>query len=219
MIKALIFDMDGLMLDTERVKLKYRNMVKKDLGLDYENDLLMSETFGKTSTEIRQIYIDKYGKDYPFEEISKRSKTLWKEHVNKYGVPVKKGLLDLLKYIKDNEYKIGVATSTYEDETKYLLKEANIIHYFDMIVTGDQVVHSKPYPDLYLKAAELLSISPEDCLALEDSPNGVNSAFRAGMKVIMVPDLIKPNGELKGIVNYIVGSLDDVVPILKNKLI
>ncbi len=218
MIKALIFDMDGLMLDTERVKLKYRNIARMDLGLNYIKDLI-SETLGKTLTESRRIYIDKYGKDYPFEEIYKRSKVLWQEHINKYGVPIKEGLLDLLYFIKENNYKIGVATSTYEDQAKYLLKTADIIHYFDIIVSGNQVTYSKPHPDIYLKTAKLLSIHPEECLVLEDSPSGVSSAFKAGMKVVMVPDLIEPSDELKGMVNKVIDRLDEVIPILKNELI
>lgn len=218
MIKAIIFDMDGLMLDSERVKLKYRNMVKKELGLNYENDTIF-ETFGKTLAEIRQININKYGKDYPHEKISKRSRALWNEHIIKYGVPIKEGLLDLLKFLKDNEYKIAVATSTYEEETKYLLKLADIIHYFDIIVTGDQIINSKPNPDIYIEAANRLSIDPKYCLALEDSPNGVISAVKADMKVIMVPDLIEPSDLLRKNVNFVVDSLDDVVSILKNKLV
>ncbi|MBC8588194.1 HAD family hydrolase [Paratissierella segnis] len=218
MIKAIIFDMDGLMLDSERVKLKYRNMVKKELGLDYENDTI-SETFGKTLAEIRQININRYGNDYPQEKISKRSRALWNEHIIKYGVPIKKGLLDLLKFLKDNEYKIAVATSTYEEETEYLLKLADIIHYFDIIVTGDQVMNSKPNPDIYIEASKRLSIDPVDCVALEDSPNGVISASKAGMKVIMVPDLIEPDDELKKTADFVVSGLGDVVQILKKELI
>ena len=216
MIKAVIFDMDGLMIDSERVKLHYRNIVKKDLGYSDDNDI-MSETFGKTKTEIKRIYINKYGPDYPIEEISHRTNVLWMDYLNKNGVPIKKGLKELLEFLKDNDYKIGVATSTYKDEAEYLLTEANIAGYFDTIATGERAIRSKPYPDLYLEASRLLSVDPEVCLVLEDSPNGVKSAFNAGMKVIMVPDLIEPTDQIREISSYVVDGLADVIPILKDE--
>ncbi len=216
MIKAVIFDMDGLMIDSERVKNRFRSEIKRDMGYGDDSDL-MSETFGKTRTEIRRIYIERYGPGYPLEEIYKRCNALWKDYLDEYGVPIKKGLIELLEYLKDSDYQIGVATSTGERETKYLLKEADIIDYFDVIVTGEMVVRSKPQPDVYLKAARLLSIEPEYCMALEDSPNGVRSALNAGMEVVMVPDMIEPTGELKKIASYVVDSLDDVIPILKRE--
>ena len=122
-------------------------------------------------------------------------------------MPVKKGLYNLLNYLKENSCKMAVASSSPRWEVEKHLKDANIYEYFIWIVCGDMVQNSKPDPEIYLKACELLKANQSECYALEDSKNGLLSAYRAGCKPIMVPDLWQPDDE---ILNVIVGKYEDL---------
>ena len=132
------------------------------------------------------------------------------DYYSKNKVPVKKGLFKLIKYLNNNEYKIAVVSSSSTKDVEKHLKDVGIIHEFDAIVCGDMIEKSKPEPDIYLKACELLSEKPSDCYAIEDSQNGVLSAYRAGCKTIMIPDLLEANDDIKLILHKLFVDLDQL---------
>lgn len=138
------------------------------------------------------------------------------DYIEKHGIPLKTGLFELLNYLKSNHYKITVATSTESEKARYYFENAGIANYFDGIVCGDMINRGKPEPDIYLKASEILGFSPNECLALEDSPSGVLSAYRAGMMPVMIPDLIQPDEETRKILFAEMPTLFNVIGLLNN---
>ena len=133
------------------------------------------------------------------------------------GVPIKKGLVDLLKYLKENNYKTIVATSSNRNRVDVILKSANITQYFDDSICGDEVTKGKPNPEVFLKSCEKLGVSVEDAVVLEDSEAGIQAASSANIKVICVPDMKYPEEEYASKTYKIVDSLEDVLTLLKNK--
>ncbi|XOQ48695.1 MAG: Phosphorylated carbohydrates phosphatase [Eubacteriales bacterium] len=213
MIKAVIFDMDGTMFNTERVKMQAWEKAGKELHCADGHEIY-AQLMGFTYEYVEKAFKETYGKDFPYEDFIKLGTKYFKEYLAENGVPVKEGLYTLLDYLKDNGYKIAVATSTQRETTLHHLKSTNTLSYFDSIVCGDMLEKSKPDPDIYLKAAASLRVSPAECMAVEDSLNGITSAYRAGMKTVMVPDMVKPNPELNKMLYACVKTLDEIIPIL-----
>jgi HAD superfamily hydrolase (TIGR01509 family) len=216
MIKGIVFDMDGLMFDTERLAVEgYAHagvltgfymppdIIKRCIGLNSENMArLIKEHFpeGFDYPTVRQIMVD-YSTDY----------------IEKNGVPLKAGLSELLNYLKHNRYQVTMATSTYRDRAEYYLSKAGIRAYFGEIVCGDMIRNGKPEPDIYLRASRVLSLPPGDCLALEDAPAGILSAHRAGLKPVMIPDLVQPDAQTKSLLCAELSSLTEVIGLLKKE--
>lgn len=131
-------------------------------------------------------------------------------------MPVKRGLPELLDYLKENRYQTAVASSSSRATVEDYLRRAKMEGIFSTLICGDMVTRSKPEPDIFLKAAEELGAAPADCLILEDSPNGIRAAHAAGMRVIMVPDLIEPTADLRAMASKVCESLHDVILFLEN---
>lgn len=207
--KAVIFDMDGLLLDSERLALQAFNITCEKFGL---GDL--SHVFKKCIGTNKEsgCSILKEGLDglADIQEFGTSWDTLYLDITSAKPVPVKEGVKELLEHIQSINIPMAVATSTKTERAKYKLTSSGLIEYFDIIIGGDQVPQSKPNPDIYLKAASTLTINPEDCLALEDSANGVKAAFAAGMTVVQIPDLVEPDEELLKLGHIILDSLLDV---------
>ena len=125
-------------------------------------------------------------------------------------MPLKPGIKELLVYLKENGYKVGVASSTREAVVSRQLVDAGLREYFDNLTCGDMLERSKPEPDIYLMACEKLGVKPEEAIAIEDSYNGIRSAYRAGVFPIMVPDLMHPDEEMRELAGQIFESLFDV---------
>lgn len=214
MVQAVIFDMDGLMIDSERMRGDFRKQIRHEMGIP-ERPELWELTMGMGNEQANEIYSQYYGKDYPTEEIRRRSWLMWEKYQAEKGVPVKPGLFPLLDTLKRNGIHTAVATSTDRESALPTLEQAGIAVRMEQMIFGDMVEHSKPYPDIFLKAAELLKLPAKGCLALEDSPNGVKAAYNAGMKVIMVPDLVQPNLEIRSLLYACVESLANVAQLLK----
>ena len=147
-------------------------------------------TLGLNNAESERYFKSAYGEDFPYLEFRENYRAEVARDTRENGTPVKKGLYELLEVLKEKQMKLAVATSSSYENTVELLKETKVYSYFQEIVTGNMVEHSKPAPDIYQKACEKLNVLPEHALALEDSYNGIRSGYAAGMKVIMIPDLL-----------------------------
>ncbi|MBS6196710.1 MAG: HAD family phosphatase [Clostridiales bacterium] len=195
-VSGVVFDMDGLMLDTERV-IKYSwEMMGKKLGYpDFGENIL--NTLGRNREWRNRYFTEKYGKDFPLQEFLDGYHRIYEEYEREHGIPKKKGLLELLELLKEKQIPMAVATSTHQEHSVPELKKQGIFSYFQEIVTGDMVERGKPDPQIYRTACEKLGVLPEKAIALEDSYSGIRSAHSAGMKVIMIPDLLADNDPVK----------------------
>lgn len=137
------------------------------------------------------------------------------EIVEEDGVPHKKGLTEILDYIKENGIKAAIATSTSNERAVYNLEEGKVIQYFDEVISGDMVDKSKPEPDIYLLAAKKLGLRPEECMVLEDSKNGIISARRANCLAVLVPDIIPVDDEMIEAADYVCEDLLEVIDLIK----
>jgi HAD superfamily hydrolase (TIGR01509 family) len=207
--EAVIFDMDGLLLDTERIALQTFRETCANFGIEVDRKVYL-KCIGTNDSKTKEILISGYGETFPYDDFER----LWLE---KYGieayekpVPLKEGAEPLLESIKRACLPMAVATSTSHEKAVLKLGNAGILDYFKLIVAGDQIKKSKPDPEIYLKTAGRLGVSPERCLALEDSDNGVQSAHAAGMTVIQIPDLVEPSETTKALGHIIVRSLREV---------
>jgi HAD superfamily hydrolase (TIGR01509 family) len=162
------------------------------------------------------MFAEEFGDGLDFDYFKKQYKDYLEQYIEENGIPIKKGLFELLDYLKDNHYKIAVATSTNKQRAHYYFENSGVSKYLDAIVAGDMIENGKPAPDIYLKAAELIEVHPTDAIALEDSPYGILSASRAGMKPIMIPDLIEPNDETSKLLYKKLDSMLDVITLLQN---
>lgn len=216
MIKAVVFDMDGLMFDTERLTIQAWDYAGEKLGFGKMGHMVY-KTLGMNVENARKVFIQEYGDKIIEEDLAEHSREFFDNYFNKYGMPIKSGLIELLNYLKENKYKIAIATSSNKETALKHFERAGIAEYFDAIVCGDMITNSKPAPDIYLKASELIGCMPSECLALEDSPNGIRSAFSAGLIPVMIPDLIEPTKEILELLHAKLLSLNEVINLLASK--
>lgn len=192
MVRTIVFDMDGTLIDSEAMILDAWKEIAMQNGIpDIEQTLI--KCIGITTKETKAVFRQIYGDNFPYEMYSQMASKLYQTEIEKNGLPVKPGVYELFDFLKGNHYKIGLASSTREEVVRREMESIRLLDAFEVIVGGDMVTHSKPHPEIYLKSCELLGVSPCDCYAVEDSPNGIKSAYHAGMKVLMVPDLLPPD--------------------------
>lgn len=197
-ISAVIFDMDGLMLDTERIAIvALKETARQLLHVDLSTALI-HEMIGLNEKDSNQFMRNQLQLDIPEVAFSSLFYQLYDELLSK-GTPKKAGLDDLLSFLSSCSVPMMVATSTILALAKRKLEGAGILHFFQGVVGGDMVARGKPEPDIYLRASEFCGTPPSQCLALEDSENGVRSAVAAGMRVICVPDIKAPSEEVKNL--------------------
>jgi len=208
-MKAVIFDMDGLMIDSERVTFRCCRKALQPMGLDMSEDFY-KQMLGRSQTEVLGLYQRNYGEDFPYESYITETFVYLKDYYNAHGVPVKKGLTDLLTALKAHDIKCAVASSSPRERVSDTLTRAGVIAFFDAMVCGDEVKRSKPDPEIFLTACTKLSVSPQDALVLEDSENGILCAHRAGIPVICVPDMKVPAKEFADLTDGVLDSLRDV---------
>ena len=207
--KAFVFDMDGLIFDSERIVQRSWNISGQMLGLGNVGEHIYY-TLGLNRASRKKYYEENIREDFPFDEFSLLTRKTFFEIVEAEGLPVKAGVKKILVYGKENGIKLALATSSSRDYAMKCLKDAGIDTYFDGIVCGDMVSHSKPDPEIYLRACELVGVNPKDAVAFEDAPAGIESAYRAGMKVIMVPDLVQPTEKIASMLWKKWETLEDI---------
>lgn len=214
-IEGFIFDMDGILFDTERISSTFWKKILKKYGYDMNDEIYLT-LIGRNSKAGDEMLIERYGKDIPIEKIRGEKDIDMLKFIHENGVPVKKGVHELLDFLAQKEYKVAVATSTCREKAVELLEMTGIKDKVTVIICGDDVVNSKPDPEIFLKAAEKLAVDPKRCIVFEDSPVGVEAAYNGGMKAINVPDLKKPDKDTKKFAFKICNSLLEVRDYLKD---
>lgn len=205
----IIFDMDGVIFDTERLYLECCRPAAEKLGLVGVEDVAY-ECIGLTDVETHKKLRACIGDDALLEAFNQEIYRTFVEHYEKYGLTVKKGVFELLDYLKERGDRTAIGSSTESEIVEMELRDAGLLDYFDVVVGGDMAKASKPAPDVFLLAAEKLGVSIEDCIIIEDSFNGVRAARSAGATVFMVPDLLEPTEEIRALTDRVFGSLIDV---------
>ena len=209
-MKAVVFDMDGVLFDTERVCMESWVAVAERLGMKGMAEVFPS-CIGRNAADDEMIIKEHYGMDFDYVGFRKlASEEFWKR-IEEKGRPIKKGVRELLAYLKAEGWKVGLASSTHHDSVMRRLEEAGLAEYFSNVIGGDEIVHSKPEPEIYLKSCEKLGVDPRETYAIEDSYNGIRSASAAGMKPIMVPDLLPPTEEMRTLSTVILKDLLEVM--------
>ncbi len=208
-VSALIFDMDGLLFDTETLFLNCAQKTGEEIGYTIPYQLCV-ETIGRTFEDTRRIFVENLGRDFPVDSFFSRTNVLVYDHIERHGIPIKPGAVELLHELKSRNIKTILASSSPYWMIEKNLTISGLKSYFDLIVSGEDVENGKPAPDIFLLAAKRGDVSPEECIVLEDSNNGVLSAAAAGMRTIMVPDVKPPTDEVKRVAYKTTPSLTAV---------
>ena len=195
MSNSIVFDMDGILFDTERLYKDAWLTVGTGMGLS-DSQEVSEHCVGLSYADTKKYILERYGQDFPFDRFINGVSGCVQAQIDRDGVPVKDGVYDILAYLRKSKYKIGLATSSSMHSAKGHLIQSGLSDYFYIIVTSDMVAKGKPAPDIYLAACSMLGAAPRDTYAVEDSPNGIKSAHNAGLRTIMVPDLFEPTAEL-----------------------
>lgn len=198
MIKAIIFDMDGVLFDTEIMSSKawYQLAEERKLG---DITKLTDDCIGRNRADIILQFKKQFGEGFDAEEFLSTGRALMQSWIDQEGLPLMKGTKEILQFLKEKNYTVGVASSSSTRTILSHMELSGLRDYFQAIIGGDQVALSKPKPDIYLKACQAVNMPPEEVIAVEDSPNGIRAAHAAGMKAVMIPDLIQPDEEISAL--------------------
>lgn len=210
---AVIFDMDGVIFDSEQCYIDiYREILTRD-GIDFIEQACI-DAIGANWLRTREIWREYYGDSFDFEPYHQKAR----EFLRNRSFALKPYVHEIFECLKAHEIPIALASSTREESVMRLLREAELTEKFDAIICGDMVSHSKPHPEIFLTAAERLGADPEDCYVIEDSYNGIRCAHNAGMHPIMVPDILQPDEEIRGLCEVVLPSLNEVITYLETIL-
>lgn len=209
-LKGAIFDMDGVLIDTEKLYIRFWKEAAAEFGYDMRDEHVFAVRSMARKYSIPKLK-SMLGEDFPTEKVRSRRTELMNDFISKSGIETKKGLFRLLNHLRDSGIKIAVATATQRERTLSYLSRIGALEFFDAVICGDMVTAGKPAPDIYLTAAAELGLPPEECAAFEDSPNGLMAAHSAGCYTVMVPDLTQPDDEVSPYIDNVIEDLGEAV--------
>lgn len=220
MIEAVIFDMDGILFDSERIittcwyqEAEERNIPREKMRIAVEGCI------GLNLNDTRIFFKNLFGEEFDYSAFREKTAGNFYAEVSKNGLPVMKGAYDILSYLQTTSLKIGLASSSRTENVYRHIREHDMEKYFEVIICGDTIEHSKPEPDIYLKACKAIGVSPDRCIAIEDSPNGIRSAHAAGMLPIMVPDQVQPTEKIEKLLYRKFDSLIEVRKFIEREIV
>ena len=209
MIDTVIFDMDGTLIDTEKYYRIFWPKALAEFGYTMTDEQALSmRSLGRPFAPVRLK--EMFGQELDYYKVRDRRKEMMEECLDREGIDLKPGVMELLTFLKEKGITRAIATATDLQRTEKYLGKLGIRDYFDELISATMVEYGKPYPDIYQYACKTLGKRPEDCIAVEDSPNGVISAYKAGCKVVMVPDQTQPDEELSAMLYAKCDSLTDI---------
>ena len=217
MRKAVIFDVDGTLLDTERIYMQAWKEAAAELGYVMPNSVLQ-KTRAVNTKDAARIFETEIGNGFSYAQTRPIRVRIAEEIIARESPILKSGVLELLDYLDEKGIQLAVASSTNTQTTKEHLAASGIADRFAVIVGGDMIVNGKPHPDIFLKAAELLGVAPEACIVVEDSPAGIRAGHAAGMKTVLVPDQAVITDEIMAISDVMLKSLLEMPAYLQNLL-
>lgn len=206
---AIIFDMDGVIFDTEALVIEAWKKIANKYNIQ-DIEIVCRDCLGQNETVSTQKFMTKYGPEFPYAEYKAEMREVFVNELNGRFPPVKEGVREFLQFLKTKNIPIAIASSTRREVVELSLKNTGLYDYFDKIVCGDMVSHSKPHPEIFLTACKELAVEPERAYAIEDSFNGIRSAHAGNLKPIMVPDLLQPTEEIRGLAEVVLPTMTEV---------
>lgn len=216
-ISAVIFDMDGLIVDSESIARVSWEKAAAEFGYVVD-DALFARMLGITLPDLVLLHTKHFGEDFPFDEVRKRRIEIGNSHIDQHGLKLKLGAIECLDYLRENNLPHALATSTFREKAEKKLELTKFPYEFSTMICGDEIERGKPEPDIFLKAASKLGVEPGCCLVLEDSYAGIKAAKAAAMHAVFVPDMAPPNAEVLASADYVLDSLLDVPVYLQSFL-
>jgi HAD superfamily hydrolase (TIGR01509 family) len=215
MLKGVLFDMDGLMIDTESLLCRFWCEAANSLGYKMTAEHVLGIRSLAAKYAIPRLK-SQLGEDFDYYAVRSKRIELMNKYICENGIDKKKGLDELLAYIKQKGLKCAVCTATDSQRTALYLTKIGVKGMFDELVCGDMLQNGKPAPDIYLMGAAKLGLKPQECMALEDSPNGILSAYSAGCIPVMIPDLSQPDPDLMPKIHAVCRDLSLVIPVIES---
>jgi len=210
---AVVFDMDGVIFDSERAYIDMFRRICDEEGLPFIEESCI-ECIGANRDRTRQIYKKWYGEDFDFDHYY----GLVRERILNEPFRIKPGVKEMFGFVKDSGMPTALASSTTRASVLKMLGDAGLLEYFDAVICGDMVSHSKPHPEIFLTAARHLGVEPGRCFVIEDSYNGIRCAHNAGMRPIMVPDILQPDDEIRDMAEAVLPDLFAAAKYLREEL-
>ena len=213
-IKGVLFDMDGVILDTEKLYTRFWKEAAQSLGFPMTHEMALG--MRSLSRELGERQLKEYlGEEVDYQKVRDTRIKMMTAFIQENGVELKPGIQELLDFLKEKGIKTSIATSSPLDRTKEYLSKVGLVEAFDELVSGHMVPHGKPAPDIYLYAAAKLGLKPEECLVIEDSPTGLLAGMRAGAVPIMIPDQDQPTDETKARIYAVADSLKEIISLIQ----
>ena len=213
--QAVLFDMDGVIFDSERLVIDCWKVVADKYGIP-DIEAVCYQCMGLTYEATEQVYRRRYGDAYPYERYKQEVSDLFHARYDGGRLPTKPGVREILAWLQERRIPVALASSTRLASVRQELGEAGLLPFFQVVKGGDDVVHGKPAPDIFLLAAKQLGCDPAACYVLEDSPNGIRAAAAAGMHSIMIPDLQEPDEEMRRLAEVILRDLREAQAYLEH---
>ena len=212
--RAVLFDLDGLILDTEAIVWEIMPVVAAQFGVSLDRTLFL-DLIGRHGPDVEDRLLAAWGRDFPLDKFKQGTQAAWRAWTDAKPIPVKPGLDALIDCLDRRGIKRAIATSTRHARALNKLKCAGLQGRFDTVIGGDMVKEGKPAPDIYLLAAERLGVAAEDCVVLEDSEPGARAGLAARATVLLIPDMKPPSDELARLVHAVLPSLDHAMSLIE----